>query len=167
MPTAARRAARNAQPAIHVQATPATTTVPSGAGKSVAGTNAPAAASQARPAPQAKAPTASKPAAKREQKAPQGVPIKPAGGSKVMIKDVKGTAVIMRRETVGTIKAPQTKIFTGEAAAKIKVGAELITHHLDNKAPCGTFTCLAVIVDGEVKSGKAPEGVKAYAVNTI
>ena len=163
MPTAATRAARTQK----ITVAPPTGPVPAevkaaSSGKAVTGTNAPPAAqAQAKPAAPAKPATPAKP---KVEKAPEGLPILPVKGGKVVVKDATGVVAI--RELVGTIKAPAIRLFTGTPTAALKVGSKFASHHASNKAPCGEWTVIAVITAGSV-TGKLPEGTTALAVNTV
>jgi hypothetical protein len=151
MPTAATRAARTARPAIHVQAKPATTTVaPQGAGKSATGDVRPAPQPAGKTAP-AKSATTAKP---KEKAAPKGIPFEVVRGPKVLIKDT-AAGVIMARTMVGTQKASAVRIFTGKDVTELTVGTKIDTHLKKTGADCGCWTVIAVVVGGEIKSGKA------------
>jgi hypothetical protein len=156
MPTARTRAART-QPAIHV-------TVPANGGKTATGDVRPDPKATQAPAKPA-ATAANKPAAKREPKQPEGRPLVPVKGGKATIADTKAGVIAHRDAVNGQTKAD--RILIGEGVATVKVGAAIVTHHGKNLAPTGTWTVLAVIKDGAVASGKAPEGVKAFSVNTV
>jgi hypothetical protein len=145
MPTAATRAARTQKQPIHV-------TVPASSGQQVAGDRRPA------PKPETAGKTAparpATPVKPKEKAAPKGIPFEVVRGPKVLIKDT-AAGVIMARTMVGTQKATAVRIFTGKDVTELTVGTKIDTHLKKTGADCGCWTVIAVVVGGEIKSGKA------------
>ena len=98
-------------------------------------------------------------------KVPEGLPILPQRGTKIEAKDCK-SGVIAVRQYVGKVPAPGTRIFTG-AIKDLKPGTKFATHHKTNHAPCGEWQVVAVVTNGKVTQGAAPEKVTRFAVNVV
>lgn len=103
----------------------------------------------------------------KPRKAPEGLPITPQRGVKKPVEDIK-SGVIAQRQYVLKTPAPGVRIFTG-AIKDLKPGTKFLSFHKTaaGHPPCGEWEVVAVITNGKITQGTAPEKVTRFAVNVI